>query len=173
MYDLWCLNNNFTLKLPILAKKKNIWRCYFVFQAKCCGYGTNGQMTIGYDCVIIPISTLKNTLGALIPGSSDEFCGRALASQSNNGPATICSKKNLFFCYFLTIHIVENRDQATFFINFYSFSSWFLGQQIPFHVRFLSDTFEFLNEANVNPNGFRLHYEMLSCGSWRTTYFLT
>ena len=65
----------------------------FFFQAKCCGYGTNGQMTIGYDCVIIPISTLKNTLGALIPGSSDEFCGRALASQSNNGPATICSKK--------------------------------------------------------------------------------
>ena len=65
----------------------------FFFQAKCCGYGTNGQMTIGYDCVIIPISTLKNTLGALIPGSSDEFCGRALASQSTQGPATICCKK--------------------------------------------------------------------------------
>ena len=92
----------FYIKIAYFGQKKNIWRCYFVFQAKCCGYGTNGQMTIGYDCVIIPISTLKNTLGALIPGSSDEFCGRALASQSNNGPATICSKK-FIFCYLLTI----------------------------------------------------------------------
>ena len=62
------------------------------FQAKCCGYGTNGQMTIGYDCVIIPIPTLKATAGQLIPGASDEFCGRALASKSNMGPATICCK---------------------------------------------------------------------------------
>ena len=128
-------------------------------------------MTIGYDCVIIPISTLKNTLGALIPGSSDEFCGRALASQSNNGPATICSKK-FMFCYVLNLQYIQMSGYF-FFINLYSFSPWFLGQQIPFHVRFLSDTFEFLNEANVNPNGFRLHYEMLSCGSWKTTYLLT
>ena len=64
----------------------------FIFQAKCCGYGTNGQMTIGYDCVIIPIPTLKATAGQLIPGASDEFCGRALASKSNMGPATICCK---------------------------------------------------------------------------------
>ena len=120
-------------------------------------------MTIGYDCVIIPISTLKNTLGALIPGSSDEFCGRALASQSNNGPATICSKK-FMFCYVLNLQYIQMSGYF-FFINLYSFSPLFLGQQIPFHVRFLSDTFEFLNEANVNPNGFRLHYEMLSCGS--------
>ena len=119
-------------------------------------------MTIGYDCVIIPISTLKNTLVALIPGSLDEFCSRALASQSNNGPATICSKK----IYVLLFSYNTYRCQVTFSLSIYIFfSSLFLGQQIPFHVRFLSDTFEFLNEANVNPNGFRLHYEMLSCGS--------
>ena len=87
----------------------------FVFQAKCCGYGTNGQMTIGYDCVIIPISTLKNTLGALIPGSSDEFCGRALASQSNNGPATICSKK----IYVLLFSYNTYRCQVTFSLSIY------------------------------------------------------
>ena len=74
-------------------------------------------MTIGYDCVIIPISTLKNTLGALIPGSSDEFCGRALASQSNNGPATICSNK--FFLLFTYNTCNTYRCQVTFSLSIY------------------------------------------------------
>ena len=82
-------------------------------------FGTNGQMTIGYDCVIIIISTLKNTLVALIPGSLDEFCSMALASQSNNDPATICSNK-FMFCYLLTIHAIHI-DVRLLFLSTYIF----------------------------------------------------
>ena len=40
----------------------------------------------------------------------------------------------------------------------------FLAQQQPFQVRFVSDSFEFVSETSFNPNGFRLQYEMLTCG---------
>ena len=38
-------------------------------------------------------------------------------------------------------------------------------QRLPFQLRFLTDTFEFNSEAPLTPNGFRIYYEMDSCGS--------
>ena len=60
------------------------------FQSHCCGYGSDGRQMKGYDCVIIPTATKKNTLDSLIPGNADEFCGRALASATSGPSATIC-----------------------------------------------------------------------------------
>ena len=63
------------------------------FQSNCCGYGSDGRGTRGYDCVIIPIASKKDTLSKVIPGNSDEFCGRALVTVTNGAPATVCCKK--------------------------------------------------------------------------------
>lgn len=36
-------------------------------------------------------------------------------------------------------------------------------QSLPFHVRFLSDNYEFADEAKLSPNGFKLAYEQFTC----------
>ena len=56
----------------------------------CCGYGSDGRKTKGYDCIIIPAATKQATLDALIPGNADEFCGRALATETSGPHATVC-----------------------------------------------------------------------------------
>ena len=49
----------------------------------------------GYDCIIIPNATKKSTLGTLIPGNADEFCGRALATITSGTSATVCCNFDL------------------------------------------------------------------------------
>ena len=65
----------------------------FAGATKCCGYGTGGTSTKGYDCVIIP--------GALIPNGAVEvmgpsmICGRSVGlvtAATITAPATICSE---------------------------------------------------------------------------------
>lgn len=102
----------------------------------------------GYDCVIIPTATKKGTTDSLIPGNADEFCGRALATVTNGPSATICCNIS---------------SPLLYDINFLSIDLLFLAQRYPFQVRFLTDTYEFENEAKQNPNGFRIIYEMLPC----------
>lgn len=58
----------------------------------CCGYGTDGMKTTGYDCVIIPMATLKATLGKVVSLNGDEFCGQNLVTVTGTTAATVCSK---------------------------------------------------------------------------------
>jgi hypothetical protein len=37
------------------------------------------------------------------------------------------------------------------------------GQNLPFHVRFLSDNYEFTDEALLAQKGFKLQYEQFNC----------
>jgi hypothetical protein len=59
----------------------------------CCGYGTAGLGTMGYDCIIIPGAA--KVAGAII--ISQAFCGRdGLATAATSGSMTVCS-----MCFFL------------------------------------------------------------------------
>lgn len=58
----------------------------------CCGYGNNGKVTTGYDCVMIPSATKQATAGVVI--GANAFCGRSsgLASQATGAAKTVCCK---------------------------------------------------------------------------------
>ena len=68
----------------------------------CCGYGTTGAATMGYDCVIIPQAS-KMTGGDLL---ASEFCGRALVTSMLGalaGPGSVCCKLSYEMeCIFLS-----------------------------------------------------------------------
>ena len=58
--------------------------------ASCCGYGSDGMGTKGYDCVIID-GAVKNTND--MKGLGERFCGRQLVSNDMDmATKTICSK---------------------------------------------------------------------------------
>ena len=56
----------------------------------CCGYGSDGKKTTGYDCIVIPGAA--KTGGALIPNNA--FCGGYGLVTANAGTTskTICSE---------------------------------------------------------------------------------
>jgi len=57
----------------------------------CCGYGTDGKKTTGYDCLIIPGAQKAAAPSALIPNQA--FCGVNLVTADGGKAAkTICSK---------------------------------------------------------------------------------
>ena len=60
-------------------------------QTKCCGYGTDGMQTSGYDCVLIP-GALKATNTAIV--GTENICGRSAGLVTVNGmtSTTVCSK---------------------------------------------------------------------------------
>jgi len=60
---------------------------------KCCGYGTNGVGTKGFDCAIIPGASKNTVMSSLFAG--DEFCGSVgLSSTAGGGNmVTVCSNK--------------------------------------------------------------------------------
>ncbi|XP_059081472.1 uncharacterized protein LOC131879228 [Tigriopus californicus] len=63
--------------------------------SECCGYGTNGKGTKGYDCVVIPGAQMQTADEKLIPGS--QICGRKLTSASKGAMSkTICSEQRPF-----------------------------------------------------------------------------
>jgi hypothetical protein len=66
--------------------------------SKCCGYGSNGLKTQGYDCVIIPGAAKVTSPFTLI--GNQAFCGAAGllytdSVTSKTGGKTVCSK-----CFF-------------------------------------------------------------------------
>ncbi len=82
----------------------------------CCGFGTDGAKKSTYDCVIIP-GAIKNTAdGKFITGAdggASEFCGEALGTLKEDGPAkTICSKVTPFRLRFLSDNYEALDDEA-------------------------------------------------------------
>jgi hypothetical protein len=64
----------------------------FITGSMCCGYGTAGTGTNGYDCLIIPGAEKPTANAELTP---DMFCGRSMGLvtlTSGTPAATICSK---------------------------------------------------------------------------------
>lgn len=59
----------------------------------CCGYGTNGMNTNGYDCLIIPSATQQAMAGMVI--AANAFCGRSVGIVSIAGTTatTVCCKE--------------------------------------------------------------------------------
>ena len=70
--------------------------------AVCCGYGTDGMATTGYDCLIIP-GAEKDSNGEV---KADQFCGRSqgLVTHTSSGmPAvTVCSSRQPFMISFIS-----------------------------------------------------------------------
>ena len=69
---------------------------------QCCGYGTDGMGTNGYDCVVIP-GALKSSAGAI--QGRDKLCGRSkglVTSGDMETAATICSRQCPFTIQFLS-----------------------------------------------------------------------
>jgi len=68
---------------------------------KCCGYGTDGMQTTGYDCVLIP-GALKATNTAIV--GTENICGRSAGLVTVNGmtSTTVCSKTCPFKISFLS-----------------------------------------------------------------------
>jgi hypothetical protein len=67
--------------------------------SKCCGYGSTGKKTSGYDCVIIPGAAKMTAPYTMILGNQ-AFCGAAGLLTSNSktsktGGKTVCSKWQL------------------------------------------------------------------------------
>jgi len=71
----------------------------------CCGYGSDGSMTKGYDCVTIP-GAVKNTND--MKALNERFCGRKLISVTGATTAmasgTICSSRTPFNLRFISDH---------------------------------------------------------------------
>ncbi|XP_059087694.1 uncharacterized protein LOC131884073 isoform X2 [Tigriopus californicus] len=93
-----------------------------VTSVACCGYGSKGTKTAGFDCVMIPSASKMAVSKVILPAAA--FCGRSkgLVSVGGGNSATVCSRKT------------------------------------PFNLRFLSDGFEFVNEAAITDRGFQLNY---------------
>eukprot|EP00093_Oithona_nana_P004333 04333.XXX_140302_138918_1 [CDS] Oithona nana genome sequencing. len=70
--------------------------------ASCCGYGSDGMGTKGYDCVIID-GAVKNTND--MKGLGERFCGRQLVSNDMDmASKTICSARVPFSLRFVSDH---------------------------------------------------------------------
>jgi len=96
----------------------------------CCGYGSDGaKSSKGYDCVIIPMATKQATISAEIGASM----GNMLAGDEFCGS---------FFGSKTTAAITP---------------SSICSQSVPFHIRFISDNYEFVTETGNK--GFRLTFE--------------
>ena len=78
-------------------------RLFSLTQNQCCGYGTDGLGTNGYDCVVIP-GALKSSEGAI--QGRDKLCGRSkglvTADTEDAAAATICSRQCPFSIQFLS-----------------------------------------------------------------------
>ena len=62
----------------------------------CCGYGSVGTKTNGFDCAVIP-GAFKASDGARLAG---QFCGRKLGTALGTTPRTVCCEfeLNSLFC---------------------------------------------------------------------------
>jgi len=100
----------------------------------CCGYGPMAMFTGGYDCIIIPQGS-RQADGADLIGS--EFCGRGLFTTA----------------MFPTAATATMPVYATI-----------CSKSVPFHVRFLSDSWEMLaSEVTKNPDGFKIDFKQEAC----------
>lgn len=100
---------------------------------KCCGYGPMATSAGGYDCIIIPQGSRKVD-GADLIGS--EFCGRGL----------------------FTIAMFPMTTAAAMPVY-----ATICSKSVPFHVRFLSDSWETLPEVTKNPDGFKIDFKQEAC----------
>ena len=118
----------------------------FIKGSMCCGYGADGMISIGYDCVQIP-GALKAAMTSMMGPS--QICGRAkggLVSVSGMTAVTICCELSLFVLINLTL------------LYFIYVPISFPAKKQPFSIRFLTDQWEFLPESAKVNSGFRLTY---------------
>ncbi len=125
-------------KLPIFRSKN--WINYVLtkrslFQgSSCCGYGTKGVATKGYDCVIIP-GAAKVT-GALLKNQA--ICGKAgLVTMSGvlaGGGTTLCSKAIFTTLLFLLLYHFSYFTifRTSPFFVLYHFSYFTIFRTLPF-----------------------------------------
>ena len=61
-----------------------------VTTSQCCGYGTNGAGTGGFDCVMIPSASKQMTSNVIL--AANAICGRSmgLVSAGGGASATVC-----------------------------------------------------------------------------------
>ena len=63
----------------------------------CCGYGSKGTDTKGFDCIMIPGASKAAT--ALTPTPNQSFCGKSqglfTGTKTGAGSKTVCSKSIL------------------------------------------------------------------------------
>ncbi len=77
----------------------------------CCGYGTKGTVTSGFDCAIIPVA-VKMTANTALPHNA--FCGRSagLVVAKGTTAATVCSQHMPFSIRFLSDQYEFRREAA-------------------------------------------------------------
>eukprot|EP00094_Tigriopus_californicus_P012178 TCALIF_11770-PA protein Name:"Protein of unknown function" AED:0.15 eAED:0.15 QI:0/0.55/0.7/0.7/0.22/0.4/10/4/366 len=82
----------------------------FTSKTQCCGYGSNGEDTKGYDCLVIP-GALKQT-DKQDPAPGSQFCG-GLLTTINEGTdgKTVCTKQRPFHVTFRSDHF-EHPDES-------------------------------------------------------------
>jgi len=68
-------------------------------QNSCCGYGTAGTKTGGYDCIDIP-GAVTGTM--MTKGAGERFCGRNLVTAAGAVSKTICSANKPFRTSFIS-----------------------------------------------------------------------
>ena len=150
-------------------------------------YGEDGAGNNGYDCVVIPGAIKKTNNPDMAPLPFSRICGsgKGLATGNNNANFNmpVCCKITFFFktipltLSLICVNVTTNNNityryitrkssnpQILFIHCIISPSHCFLAKQAsPFHIRHMSDGFEFIqggNEAMDQNKGFRLTYEM-------------
>ena len=98
IYCCMVRKNNFKL-ISSLKDEKLI---FHVLQEgnNCCGYGTGGVGTVGYDCIIIPGAA--KSVAPFDLNKSQAFCGQGglvSALMGSIATKTICSKSSILFLY--------------------------------------------------------------------------
>ena len=122
--------------------------------ALCCGYGPTGLDERGYDCLLVPMAS--NAQMGMV--KANRFCGASkglatIGSQLGVGTTTVTELDKTVCCKWICL----DGRYAVFTLNFVP------AKYLPFQIRFVSDSFEFVNEAENAPQGFKLQYRLQDC----------
>ena len=129
--------------------------------ALCCGYGLSGFDARGYDCLLIPMAS--NTRMAMV--RANRFCGASkglasIGSQLGVGTTANTALDRTICCellYLLCCRKIRPPAPPLPLLNFTA------AKYLPFQIRFVSDSYEFADEAKNAPSGFKLQYRLQDC----------
>ena len=138
--------------------------------ALCCGYGLTGLDERGYDCLLIPMAS--NTQMAMI--KANRFCGASkglatIGSQLGVGTTTITELDRTICCKWVKLAAKLRLPASPLSTLSYIHIVTILwlnpipARYLPFQIRFVSDSYEFADEAVNAPQGFKLQYRLQHC----------